>query len=52
LEAVWGHAKKTTGITALCKSFSYAEPGVQNARGKKKKASVTVDIVAQNGLQW
>ncbi|KAF8533408.1 hypothetical protein BDD12DRAFT_761254 [Trichophaea hybrida] len=52
LEAVWGHAKKTMGITALCKSFSYAEPGVQNTRGKKKKLSVTVDIVAQNGLQW
>lgn len=54
LEAVWTHAKATTGISALCKTFSYTQPGAEGGRGrdKKKKASVTVDVVAQNGLQW
>ncbi|KAA8903852.1 hypothetical protein FN846DRAFT_907974 [Sphaerosporella brunnea] len=53
LEAVWMYAKSTTGITALCKTFSYTEPEPSGRRGnKKKKSNVTVDIVAQNGLQW
>ncbi|KAI5812815.1 hypothetical protein BZA77DRAFT_322902 [Pyronema omphalodes] len=52
LEAVWLNAKKSNGITALFKSFGYSDPGSVNNRGKKGKASVTVDIVAQNGLEW
>jgi hypothetical protein len=51
LEAVWAHAKATTGITALCKTFSFTEPELRRSN-KKKKSNVTVDIVAQNGLQW
>jgi hypothetical protein len=49
---VWLNAKKSNGITALFKSFGYSDPGSVNNRGKKGKASVTVDIVAQNGLEW
>ena len=55
-EALWGYAKQSTGIVGLCKSFSYTEPCAtshpRGGRKKNKKASVTVDIVAQGGLEW
>ncbi|KAI5807056.1 hypothetical protein EDC01DRAFT_724869 [Geopyxis carbonaria] len=58
LEALWAAAKSTTGITALCKTFGITEQeGAREGqgegrRGRRKKSSVTVDVVAQNGLQW
>lgn len=56
LEAVWFAAKSTTGIKGLTKSFTISEPGAaaedNKKRGKPKKSSVSVDVVAQNGLQW
>lgn len=56
LETVWFAAKSTTGIKGLTKSFTITEPGTAieegGRRGKPKKSSVSVDVVAQNGLQW
>lgn len=56
LETVWFAAKSTTGIKGLTKSFTITEPGAiiedGKKRGKPKKSSVSVDVVAQNGLQW
>ncbi|TGZ80483.1 hypothetical protein EX30DRAFT_396209 [Ascodesmis nigricans] len=57
-EAVWAAAKSTTGITALHKTFWYQEKELSSkdqpggAKLKRKKSSVVVDVVAQNGLQW
>lgn len=55
LAAVWRAAKSTTGITALFKTFMIVNDGVRGndgKRAKRTKTSVTVDVVAQNGLQW
>ncbi|RPB09255.1 hypothetical protein P167DRAFT_608064 [Morchella conica CCBAS932] len=56
LETVWLAAKSTTGIKGLTKSFTITEPGEllgdSEKRGRRKKSSVSVDVVAQNGLQW
>jgi len=56
LETVWLAAKSTTGIKGLTKSFTVTEPRetvIESKRvGKRKKSSVSVDVVGQNGLQW
>ncbi|KAL7272755.1 hypothetical protein RUND412_004424 [Rhizina undulata] len=55
LEAVWRAAKSTTGITALLKTFHFSpdrEKLANGKLGKRQKSVVSVDVVAQNGLQW
>lgn len=62
LEAVWRSAKSTSGIVAISKRVTYTLPAhksdndedneTSDQKKRKQKHSVTVDVAAQNGLQW
>lgn len=61
LEAVWKCARAQVGVRGICQSFGFVdkegrEGGDRTGGGAKdrkgKKGSVSVDVVAENGLVW
>jgi len=60
LEAVWKCARAQVGVRGICQSFGFidkesreadrASGGAKDRKGKK--GSVSVDVVAENGLVW
>ena len=60
LEAVWKCARAQVGVRGICQSFGFVDKegreGDRTGGGAKdrkgKKGSVSVDVVAENGLVW